>query len=261
MARTVPQMSGRLPLFEKLERHSGGTVVILDDGVRKSIPDFERYSKDYETSFDAVKRAYAAAKAAAKEAAAQGRQPFMISATTGPQLEGRRKTYLVETTPLGYYKEPSTVREARALALACCETARVLHAEGVVHRDFRLPNVVCLGPRTSDEDSLGTEVGTSGGNDEDLAFLVIDLEGAAEEGAEVSPDCGLALASRDGVLDENGTFTAASDMFEIGMVLQSILRQLGAYHGESKAFVRALKRKELSALEALDHPWLRGLGN
>jgi hypothetical protein len=81
-------------------------------------------------------------------------------------------------------------------------------------------------------------VGASGGIDEDLAFLVIDLEGAAEEGAEVTPDCGLALASRDGVLDENGRFTAASDMFEIGMLLQPILRKLGAYHGESKAFVQ-----------------------
>jgi hypothetical protein len=25
---------------------AGGTVLILDNGVRKSIPDFERYSKD-----------------------------------------------------------------------------------------------------------------------------------------------------------------------------------------------------------------------
>jgi hypothetical protein len=87
---------------------AGGQILILDDGVCKTIRNFNKYCQDFETSFEAVKGAYEAAEAAAEEAAAEGRQPFMISAKKGPSLEGRRKTYVVETTPLGYHKEPST---------------------------------------------------------------------------------------------------------------------------------------------------------
>jgi hypothetical protein len=153
------------------------------------------------------------------------------------------------------------LQEARTVALACCETARVLHAKGLVHRDFRLANVVCLGPRTSDEDSAGTDsnAGGSDQNDEDNAYMVIDLEGAAKEGAEMPPDCGLALAGVDGVLDRDGNYTMASDMFEIGILLQPILQKLGAYRGEAKALVLALKRKELSAVQAMNHSWLKKL--
>lgn len=70
---------------------------------------FEKYCAEFQTSFDLIDRAYKAAEEAATEAAAQSRPPFMISAKAGPELKGRRGTFNVETTPLGYEKEPSNI--------------------------------------------------------------------------------------------------------------------------------------------------------
>ncbi|GAQ78157.1 Protein kinase-like domain containing protein [Klebsormidium nitens] len=262
MAQSVPELLGRVPVYDLLERPSGAKIVFHEDGAQKVISNFDKYCEDYETSFEAVDRAYKAAQEAAAEAAASGLQPSLIQAKCSPEVQGRRKTYSVETTPLGYGRPASDPQDARAIAYACCSAARTLHSNGIVHRDFRMPNIVCLGADNGSLDSTRADVGGSdiaGSHSRGLgrAFMVIDLESAAKEGDVVSQNCKLAICHMPGVLDENRRYTTASDMFEIGILLEGILKDLQSFNGDAKEFVLALKAKKCSAAEALEHPWLR----
>lgn len=148
------------------------------------------------------------------------------------------------------------LQEARAIALACCKTARVLHAKNIVYRDFCLPNIVCLGPHPDWDRKADSEAAGPSQKDKAISYMVIDLEGVGEKGAIVTKECQLAVASEAGVLETDRSYTERSDMYQIGGLLRSILLKLDAYDGDAREFVCALRRKELTAVEALRHPWL-----
>lgn len=123
-------------------------------------------------------------------------------------------------------------QEWRALAVACCTAAKVLHSKGLVHRDMRLPNVVQL---------------------EALQYMVIDLESAARVSDDALPG-GFERRLRTcspAALDQQRRFTTLSDMHCIGMLLQ--MPQLTLSEA-AKAFIDSLLLKQLSAEEALE--WL-----
>jgi hypothetical protein len=125
-----------------------------------------------------------------------------------------------------------------------------------VYRDFRLPNIVCLGPHPDWDGGADSKAEGPSQKDKAISSMVIDLKGVGEKGALMTKECQLAVASEAGVLETDRSYTERSDMYQIGGLLRSILLKLDAYHGDARELVCALRRKELTAAEALRHPWL-----
>lgn len=83
--------------------------------------------------------------------------------------------------------------------------------------------------------------------------MVIDLELAAPADAVHAP--GYHLAEWDtGTLDLGSRYTQHSDMYQIGRMLQRF-SALGL-SVTAQQFINALLNKQLSAVMALQHPWL-----
>jgi serine/threonine protein kinase len=122
------------------------------------------------------------------------------------------------------------------VARAACAAAKVLHAAGLVHRDFREANIVCVEPGQ---------------------WMVVDLELAAYADNPVPPGMRLPWWGAD-ALDEcsngAGVFSRMSDMYMIGCMLERIgAGRMG--HGALQ-FVEQLKAKQLSAHDACQHSFM-----
>lgn len=123
------------------------------------------------------------------------------------------------------------------MATACCTAAQVLHKVKLVHRDLRLPNVVQLGNQH---------------------YMVIDLESVAELSTSRLPEefhCVLKTCKPE-ALDALGCFTALSDMYCIGLLLDEA--HTSHISPPADAFVRKLMAKEMTAEAALvylRHQW------
>ena len=125
-------------------------------------------------------------------------------------------------------------QDARHVALACCKAARVLHEAGVVHSDFRLPNVVWLA---------------------DNHCMVIDLEHARFADKPVDKPL---TDWVDAAYDKVGNakcYTKRSEMHQIGRLVQHVLPINPS--PSAVAFAHALLDKSLTAEAALQHPWLQ----
>lgn len=116
------------------------------------------------------------------------------------------------------------------MATACCTAAQILHAAKLVHRDFRLPNVVQLGPRQ---------------------YMVIDLESVASETAKgLSKNFHHILRTCNAeALDAAGRFTALSDMHCIGLLLKEA--RVNVTSVQADVFVDKLVAEQLTAEGAL----------
>ena len=90
----------------------------------------------------------------------------------------------------------------QALASAGCKAAQVLHAAGLVHRDFKMENIVQLQP---------------GGS-----YMVIDLEAVGKAGADLPPGFGLRSWSHDTLT--NNRYTTSADMHMIGSLTNKMLQ-------------------------------------
>jgi serine/threonine protein kinase len=127
-------------------------------------------------------------------------------------------------------------QDLRDVARACCKAAQILHNAGIVHRDLRKENIVCLAPGK---------------------WMVIDLEHAAKADQTVPPDYHL-IAWDDNTLDVQGQqrrYTRASDMYLIGCLLAKVGATSMSH--QAQQFVDRLKAKSLSAADALGDPWLQ----
>ena len=128
-------------------------------------------------------------------------------------------------------------QDVRCLALACCKTAQVMHSCSLVHRDFRLDNVV----RLSDD-----------------SWMVIDLELSSKSPTKLPSDYtqkGWDHATTEPSGPDYKLYTPLSDMHQIGIMLSPLLKP--SYSQASRNFVIGLLGKTLSADQALLHEWLK----
>ena len=122
------------------------------------------------------------------------------------------------------------------MASACCKAAQVLHTNKLVHRDFRLPNVVQLAHQQ---------------------YMVIDLESVADVKAKRLPEnfYNVLKTCNAEALDADGRFTPLSDMYSIGVLLREALVSVSS---QAVTFIHKLMDKELTAEAALtwlQHEW------
>ena len=122
------------------------------------------------------------------------------------------------------------------MASACCKAARVLHTNKLVHRDFRMPNVVQLAYQQC---------------------MVIDLESVADVAARRLPENfqNVLKTCNTEALDAHGCFTPLSDMYSIGVLLREAHASVSS---QAITFIHKLMDKELSAEAALtwlQHEW------
>ncbi len=113
------------------------------------------------------------------------------------------------------------------------DTAALLHAHGLVYRDWRAANLAQLA---------------------DEHFIVLDLESVAA--ASLSPVTVRLNGWAGSTLDQNDCYTVMSDVHEIGRLLGHLLSRTGLECTSSRSFIAALVDKKLSAVDALHHPWL-----
>uniref|UniRef100_A0A7S0RFW1 Protein kinase domain-containing protein n=1 Tax=Chlamydomonas leiostraca TaxID=1034604 RepID=A0A7S0RFW1_9CHLO len=248
MAASLPELLHRFPLFKPLSTHSHTTLIFTPGQVTKHIACFGQFAAEHHTSFKELQAAYSAAETAGRAAAASSRPPWLASACDGPKLNASKDMYKVGLQPVGYRAAPTNEHELRGVALACCSGLAALHAATppLVHRDIRQPNVVRL----------------AGG-----AWLLIDLEQAAYA-ARLLP-AGYRLsdwddhtleraqqqASQVGQQEASMLYTPLSDMYQLGKMLRGY--GVAGLSPAASAFSAALIAKQLTAQDALQHPWLQ----
>lgn len=196
------------------------TIDFYPDYVRKSVHDFQSYCDCVQTTVDGVRRAY----------------EISAGCASLPQLRShivrRSGTYIVEYSPVGYPPALECKQDVRTMARCICEALRVLHTNGLVHRDLRLPNIVQI---SKDH------------------FVLINLETAAECPNKV-PQGFLGLLGWDPDTLEGGVYMTMSDMHQLGQLLSSTRELVNSTN--AKAFIHRLLSKNLSAELALKDPWL-----
>ncbi|KAL3147880.1 hypothetical protein ABBQ32_002601 [Trebouxia sp. C0010 RCD-2024] len=225
VAQQLPDLGFRL-LFLKPWRRSEYVTITLQSGGRvyKQIKQFPDWVASHSpgSGFDFVANVYQIAN----------RHPNLVHTLKPPQLVLRKRDYEVTLEQYGPPANPKTLLEIQRLSHDCCAAAAALHAEGVVMRDFRLPNVL-------------TRHGVEGD------YVVVDMEYAGPDCTEWSLDL---LDKWDAsTLNQTGQYDAMSDMHQIGLMIDSFPVSKPEI---LKTFVDLLMAKQLSALDALQHPWI-----
>ena len=87
-------------------------LVVQPNSMQKVIRNFSKFAKEFQTDFQIIKAAYAAADLAAL----QSSPPFMVATSKPPKL--RRGRYEVEIKPLGY-KASCTDERVRLAGTPC----------------------------------------------------------------------------------------------------------------------------------------------
>lgn len=90
--------------------------------------------------------------------------------------------------------------------------------------------------------------------------MVIDLEQAAHAGrallSEYRPGS-WKLEALDTASDGQLVYSERSDMYHVGALLQDCQQRIGVVSAPALAFIAELLGKQLSAQQALAHPWLQ----
>ena len=132
-------------------------------------------------------------------------------------------------------------QDLRDIAETCCRAAALaLHRVGIVHRDLRKENLVCVSVS-----AIGKQ------------WMVIDLEMAAKADQCVNETKRLSAwdANTLDVRDGKQAYTCMSDMYLIGKLLQDIGGS--GMPQQAKEFTLKLKSKLLTAEQALQQPYIQ----
>ncbi|KAL3155475.1 hypothetical protein ABBQ38_011029 [Trebouxia sp. C0009 RCD-2024] len=225
VAQQLPDLGFRLPLLKPWHRSEHVTITLQSAGrVYKQIKQFPNWVATHSpgSDFDFVAKVYHIAN----------RHPNMVHTHKPPQLVFRERDYAVTLEQYGPPANPKTLWDIQRLSHDCCAAAAALHAEDVVMRDFRLPNVL-------------SRHGIEGD------YVVVDMEYAGPDCTEWSLD---PLDTWDaGTLNQTGQYDKMSDMHQIGLMIDSLPVSKPDI---LKTFVDLLMAKQLSALEALQQPWI-----
>ncbi|KAG0591420.1 hypothetical protein KC19_1G174800 [Ceratodon purpureus] len=228
MAQSVPDLPGRRAMFEREENSNGDRILHWShDSVWKVILDFTKHCKASKgSSIETIKQAYYSAN----------KCKFLAHARTDPKV-GRNGQYSVEISPLGCNVELKNERDGKLFARDVCEALSVLHKEGLVHRDVRLPNIV----KVLEPDGKGY-------------FMLIDFETVANADYILPEEFDYFRFWTSDTL-EGSQYTPRSDMHHLGKILHDSIGHL-ATTPDAQEFIKDLIEKKLDAETALRHRWL-----
>lgn len=228
MAESVPDVPGRRAMFS-LEVNMDGdrTLEWFHNSVRKTVKDFSGHCETcLGSSLEVIKKAYDVAREC----------KFLAQAKREPKLLG--SSYSVEIGTLGCSVWLRYEQDCKQFAQNVCQALAVLHRNGLVHRDVRLPNVVKV------FDSQG-----------DYYFMLIDLETVADADFVLPEGFDSFRYWTDHTL-EGSHYTPMSDMYHLGEILRDEMWDPSPL---AMKFLNELTAKELDAEMALRHPWLTGV--
>ncbi|KAJ3341430.1 60S ribosomal protein L7 [Gonapodya sp. JEL0774] len=186
-------------------------------------------------------------------------------------FEGKNTIYMVfELIPGGNLRDhlqhrgPLSERSAAGVMATLCNAVAFLHANGVVHRDLRMQNVLLRNP------------------EDESSSVIVDfgIANVVQPGGSLTTQIGAPLYSAPEIWDGQG-YGTASDCFCLGSIAHELLtgavptwvtsnraRKLSLSHpkwrslgDEAKSFVSSLlclsPLTRMTAEEAMEHPWLR----
>jgi serine/threonine protein kinase len=155
-----------------------------------------------------------------------------------PQVEREPKllgsSYSIEIGPLGCSVRLHCEQDCKQFAQNVCQALAVLHRNGLVYRDVRLPNVVKV------FDSQG-----------EYYFMLIDLETIANADF-VLPEGFDSFRFWTNRTLEGSRYIPRSDMYHLGEILRSAMWDFAS--PLAMKFCNELTAKELDAEMALRHP-------
>ncbi|TDL14322.1 hypothetical protein BD410DRAFT_797247 [Rickenella mellea] len=169
----------------------------------------------------------------------------LVQVRSDPRLTESGTHYVVEMTTMGARQLPESEEELRVMVKDLVTGLDWLHKGGYLHRDIRNQNVVY---------------------DRALKqYVLIDFEHSGKQEGRRSQRRNPAATSFDGedwlrdwdygTLDD-GVYTKASDMYQLGRFLHDWFRRM-IDSEDGKAFVARLTGKKMTAEEALLHEWIR----
>jgi hypothetical protein len=198
MVDAIPVVQSNRAMFSR-DENGDMTIDFYPDYVRKTLKNFDSYCKLVKTTVDAVGRAYE------------------VSAGCSSLLQLiscqiiRSRTYIIEIKLVGYPPSLRFEQDVRNMARCVCEALYVLHMNGLVHRDIRLPNILQI---AKDQ------------------FMLINLEAAATCSNRVPPGF-LRLQGWSGDVLEGGYYTMMSDMYHFGQLLASMSDKASSPNAEA----------------------------
>ena len=214
-------------MFERENSNGDRILHWSHDSVRKVILDFAKHCEASKgSSIETIKQAYDSAN----------KCKFLAHTRTDPKV-GRNGQYSVEISPLGCNVELKNERDGKLFARDVCEALSVLHKEGLVHRDVRLPNIV----KVLEPDGKGY-------------FMLIDFETVANADYILPGRFDYFRFWTSDTL-EGSQYTPRSDMHHLGKILHDNIGHLAT--PVAQEFIKDLIEKKLDAETALRHRWLR----
>ena len=206
----------------KRTKISNSTITLYDEMVEKSVSLNDLpYSKNLDERVTFLKGMYEYARD----------QPGLVQVWKGPTLKHRGQ-YQVMLKTRGVRRQPVDEQDLCEMVRCVLLGLKRLHNGGYVHRDIRIPNI------------LYVPGGSFGG-----LYVLIDFEHGGYDGELMKMK---ELRGWDeGTLDDNGQYTTQSDLYELGKMLEE-------FHNLSNEG-RDLKRKCMTAAQALNHIWIKGL--
>ena len=135
-------------------------------------------------------------------------------------------------------KSVSAIQAFKAVGRGVLRGLSVLHSKRLCHRDPRAPNVVWQHPLRRD------------------AVILVDLDLACSSSSSAKLPENFSLTDWDeGTLDSTRHYTAASDVYQAGKLLQALAADK-PWAGSAKQFCDDLLSKQLTAVKALRHSYL-----